>query len=97
MGFRGRQDHYNAYVEDFTILQMVDGSKVVQFEENPNKHQAKGVKKQNPKFSTANVVYPTLVKGIPYDVSKSGLHANPNQWEIPALYTLQLFLGMKQQ
>ena len=37
VGFRGRQDHYNAYVEDFTILQMADGGKVVQFEENPTK------------------------------------------------------------
>jgi len=26
MGFRGRQDHYNAYVEDFSIFQMADGS-----------------------------------------------------------------------
>ena len=44
LGFRGRQDHYNAYVEDFTILQMVDGSKVVQFEENPNKTKQRGLR-----------------------------------------------------
>ena len=37
MGFRGRQDHYNAYVEDFTVLQMAHGDKVVQFEETPTK------------------------------------------------------------
>ena len=37
MGFRGRQDHYDAYVEDFIIFQMVDGSKVVEFKENPTK------------------------------------------------------------
>ena len=34
MGFRGRQDHYDTYVEDFNIFQMADGSKVVEFEEN---------------------------------------------------------------
>ena len=31
MGFRVRQDHYDAYVEDFSISQMADGSKVVEF------------------------------------------------------------------
>ena len=44
MGFRGRQDHYNAYVEDFTILQMADGDKVVQFEENPTKTRQGGLR-----------------------------------------------------
>ena len=37
MGFRGRQDHYDVYVEDFRIFQMADGSKVVEFKENPKK------------------------------------------------------------
>ena len=37
MDFRGRQDHYDTYVEDFSIFQMADGSKVVEFEENPIK------------------------------------------------------------
>ena len=36
LGFRDQQDHNNAYFEDFSILQMADGSKVAQFEENPN-------------------------------------------------------------
>ena len=44
MGFRGRQDHYNAYVEDFTVLQMADGNKVVQFEENPTKTRQGGLR-----------------------------------------------------
>ena len=44
MGFRGRQDHYNAYVEDFTILQMADGDKVLQFEENPTKTRQGGLR-----------------------------------------------------
>jgi len=42
--FRGRQDHYNAYAEDFTILQMADGDKVVQFEENPTKTRQGGLR-----------------------------------------------------
>ena len=29
MGFRGRQDHYSAYVEDFAISQRADGNEVV--------------------------------------------------------------------
>ena len=37
MGFRGRQDHYNAKVENFTILPMEDGKKVIQFEKNPTR------------------------------------------------------------
>lgn len=41
-GVQSRQDHYNAYVEDFTILEMVDGDKVVQFEENTTKTRRGG-------------------------------------------------------
>jgi len=37
MGFRERQYHYDAYVEDFSIFQMADGSRVVEFKENPTK------------------------------------------------------------
>ena len=44
MGFRGRQDHYDAYVEDFTISQMADGSKVVEFRENPTKTRQGGLR-----------------------------------------------------
>ena len=43
MGFRGRQDHCSGYVEDFTILQMADGDKVVHFEENPTKTRQVGL------------------------------------------------------
>ena len=43
MGFRGCQDHYNACVEDFTILQMADGDKVVQFEKNPTRTRQGGL------------------------------------------------------
>ena len=44
MGFRGRQDHYDAYVEDFSISQMADGSKVVEFKENPTKTRQGGLR-----------------------------------------------------
>ena len=45
MGFRGRQDHYDAYVEDFSIFQIADGSKVVEFKENPTKTRQGGLRK----------------------------------------------------
>ena len=44
MGFRWRQDHYDAYVEDFSIFQMSDGSKVVEFKENPTKTRQGGLR-----------------------------------------------------
>ena len=44
MGFRGRQDHYDTYVEDFSIFQMADGSKVVEFRENPTKMRLGGLR-----------------------------------------------------
>ena len=44
MGFRGRQDHYDAYVEDFSISQMADGIKVVEFKENPTKTRQGGLR-----------------------------------------------------
>ena len=47
LGFRGRQDHYNAYVEDFAIFQTADGSKVVQFEENPTKTRQGGLRNKS--------------------------------------------------
>ena len=47
LGFRGRQDHYNAYVEDFAIFQTADGSKVVRFEENPTKTRQGGLRNKS--------------------------------------------------
>ena len=41
MGFRGRQDHYDAYVEDFSIFQ--NGSKVVEFKGNSTKTRQGGL------------------------------------------------------
>lgn len=44
IGFRGRQDHYQAYVEDFKILITTEGNKVVKFEENPTKTRQGGLR-----------------------------------------------------
>ncbi|KAK2552436.1 hypothetical protein P5673_026522 [Acropora cervicornis] len=44
MGFGGRPDHYDAYVEDFSIFQMADGSKVAEFRENPTKTRLGGLR-----------------------------------------------------
>ena len=47
LGFRGRQDHYNAYVEDFAIFQTADGRKVVQIEENPTNTRQSGFRNKS--------------------------------------------------
>ena len=43
LGFRGRQEHYDAYVEDFVIRQQEDGSEVVEFRESPTKTRSGGL------------------------------------------------------
>ena len=73
MGFRGRQDHYNASVEDFAIFQTADGRKVVQIEENPTNTRQGGFR-----FQTNQEVLPSkcgvkmVEKEILYDFSSSG-------------------------
>ena len=42
LGLRGRQEHYDAYVEDFVIRQQ-DGSEVVEFREGPAKTRSGGL------------------------------------------------------
>ncbi|XP_028407312.1 uncharacterized protein KIAA1958-like [Dendronephthya gigantea] len=44
MGLRGRQDHYDAYVEDFTIRRHDDGSESIVFNENPTKTRSGGLR-----------------------------------------------------
>ena len=43
LGFRGRQEHYDAYVEDLVIRQQEDGSEVVEFHEGPTKTRSGGL------------------------------------------------------
>ena len=43
MDFRGRQGHYDTYVQDFSIFQMADGNKVVQFQKNLTKTRQGGL------------------------------------------------------
>jgi len=64
MGFRGRQDHYNSYVEDVTILLMAEGDKVVQFEENPTKTRQGGCEIK-PEALLNKCGVQTVVKGTP--------------------------------
>ena len=37
--FRGRQEHYNAYVKDVIIRQQEDGTEVVEFREDPSENR----------------------------------------------------------
>ena len=43
LGLRGRQEHYDAYVEDLVIRQQEDGSEVVEFCEGPTKTRSGGL------------------------------------------------------
>ena len=43
LGLRGRQEHYDAYVEDFRIRNHEDGSVSIEFEENPTKTRNGGL------------------------------------------------------
>lgn len=57
MGLRGRQDHYDAYVEDFTLRKHDDGSESVIFSENPTKTRSGGL--QVARRSTNQVMWST--------------------------------------
>ena len=43
LGFRGRQEHYTAYVEDLVIREQEDGTEVVEFREGPTKTRSGGL------------------------------------------------------
>ncbi|CAH3119802.1 unnamed protein product [Pocillopora meandrina] len=43
LGFRGRQEHYDAYVEDVIIRRREDGTEVVEFREGPTKTRSGGL------------------------------------------------------
>ena len=42
--FRGRQEHYDSYVENFVIRQQEDGGEVVEYRENPTKTRCGGLR-----------------------------------------------------
>ena len=44
LGLRGRQEHYDSYVEDFIIRQQEDGGEVVEFRESPTKTRSGGLR-----------------------------------------------------
>ena len=54
LGFRGRQEHYDSYVEDFIIRQQEDGGEVVEYRENPTKTRSG--------FSAAGIVQRVRMK-----------------------------------
>ena len=43
LGLRGRQEHYDSYVEDFIIRQQQDGGEVFEFREGPTKTRSGGL------------------------------------------------------
>ena len=43
LGLCGRQEHYDAYVEDLVIRQQEDGTEVVEFREGPTKTRSGGL------------------------------------------------------
>lgn len=43
LGLRGRQEHYDAYVEDLVVRQQEDGTEVVEFRESPTKTRSGGL------------------------------------------------------
>jgi hypothetical protein len=43
-GLRGRQEHYESYVQDFIVRQKVDGSEVVEFRDGLTKTQSGGLR-----------------------------------------------------
>ena len=56
LGLRGRQEHYDAYVEDLDIRQQ-DGSEVVEFSEGPTKTRSGGLRIR--RRTTPQVMYST--------------------------------------
>ena len=44
LGFRGRQEHYDSYVEDFVVRPQQDGSEAVEFREGPTKTRSGGLR-----------------------------------------------------
>jgi len=56
-GSRGRQEHYDAYVEDLVIRQQEDGTEVVEFCEGPTKTRSGGLSIR--RRTTPQVMYST--------------------------------------
>ena len=57
MGLRGRQEHYDAYVEDLVVRQQEDGTEVVEFREGPTKTRSSGLTIR--RRTTPQVMYST--------------------------------------
>lgn len=57
LGIRGRQEHYDAYMEDLVIRQQGDGTEVVEFREGPTKTRSGGLSIRQ--RTTPKVMYST--------------------------------------
>ena len=57
LGLRGRQEHYDAYMEDLVIRQQEDGTEVVEFREGPTKTRSGGLSIR--RRTTPQVMYST--------------------------------------
>ena len=86
LGFRGRQDHYDAYVEDFSIFQMADDSKVVEFKENPTKTRQGGLRIQHAAL-LSRCGRRTEASEIPLNYLKSGWSTDLMCWRNPVRCT----------
>lgn len=56
-GLRGRQEHYDSYVEDFTIRPQQNGGEVIEYRENPTKTRSGGLRIQ--RRTTPQLMYST--------------------------------------
>ena len=57
LGLRGRQEHYDAYMEDLVIRQQEDGTEVEEFREGPTKTRSDGLSIR--RRTTPKVIYST--------------------------------------
>jgi len=78
LGLRGRQEHYDAYVEDLVIRQQEDGTEVAEFCEGPTKTRRGGLsirRRTTPQICTA----PTAEKPIQCGSSSFGCLSDPRE------------------
>ena len=59
LGLRGRQEHYDPYVEDFIVRQQQDGGEVVEFREGPTKTRSGGLQIRRRRRSTPQLMFST--------------------------------------
>ncbi|PFX30308.1 Retrovirus-related Pol polyprotein [Stylophora pistillata] len=76
-GFRGRQEHYDAYVEDVIIRQREDGTEVVEFREGPTKTRSGGLTIRQEQHKQCSA--PMAEKAIQCGYSSFGFPSDPKE------------------